>query len=185
MILASQSPRRKQLLQMAGYDFKVVPAHIDEDNVPQLSIDEYPQYLAKQKAMVIKKQFPNELIIAADTIVVLKGRIINKPKDEDEAIRMLQDLSGNRHVVISGVCVSKGNKAIVFNDKTDVYFAKIDTSEIAHYVKKYKPFDKAGAYGVQEWMGLVGIEKIEGSHYNVMGLPVHKVYRAIRELSKH
>jgi septum formation protein len=145
-------------------------------------VDEAAKYIARQKALAVQNELPSDsIILAADTMVVLKGRIINKPKDRDEAIRMLSDLSGNKHVVITGVVILRGEKEISFTDKTDVHFHELTPTQIAFYVDKYKPYDKAGAYAIQEWIGVVGIKSVEGDFYNVMGLPISRV---VHELSK-
>jgi septum formation protein len=182
IILASQSPRRKQLLEWAEIPFEVKVKETDESFPPNLNVGEAAKYIARQKALAVQNELPSDsIILAADTMVVLKGRIINKPKDRDEAIRMLSDLSGNKHVVITGVVILRGEKEIAFTDKTDVHFHELTTVQIAFYVDKYKPYDKAGAYAIQEWIGVVGIKSVEGDFYNVMGLPISRV---VRELSK-
>ena len=181
MILASQSPRRKDILKIAGYKFKIIKPDIDESLDATLSIDEFPVELAYQKAKQIADQYPGELVIGADTIVVLNNEIINKPVDRDDAIAMLSRLSGNMHIVITGVCVIKGQKVRKFSDKSKVHFEKLTLDEITYYVDHYKPYDKAGAYGVQDWIGMAAIKRIDGSFYNVMGLPIHKLYRLLKK----
>ena len=164
MILVSQSPRRQKILTKTGYTFEVLPAHIDENYPDNMSIEEIPVFLAEQKAMSLSAAYENEILLAADTIVVLDEQVINKPADAKEAFEMLSLLSGKTHQVISGVCIAKGE------------------DEILYYIGHHKPYDKAGAYGVQDFIGMVGIERIEGSFYNVMGLPIHKVYKALNML---
>jgi septum formation protein len=181
MILASQSPRRKDILKIAGYKFRIIKPDIDESIDETLSINEFPIELAYQKAKQIADQYPDELVIGADTIVVLNNEIINKPVDREDAIAMLGRLSGNMHTVITGVCVIKGKKIRKFSDKSKVHFEKLSLEEITYYVDHYKPYDKAGAYGVQDWIGMAAIKRIDGSFYNVMGLPIHKLYRLLKK----
>lgn len=181
MILVSQSPRRKDILTAAGYQFKIVNADIDEIYPSSMAIIDIPAYLALEKANSVKMNYPGELLLAADTIVVLEGQIIGKPINDEDAIRMLSGLSGKKHTVITGVCILKGNEVKCFSDISDVYFAKLTQNEIRHYVAQHKPLDKAGAYGVQDWIGMIAIESIRGSYYNVMGFPIHKVYRELKQ----
>lgn len=183
IILASASPRRKQMLEWAEipFDIKVIPT--DESYPPGLSPEQVPVAIARNKARVVQKQWPGEqIILAADTVVVLDGDIIGKPKDEAEAIRILSRLSGKCHRVITGVVLLRGEKELAFHDSTFVWFHTLTQEQIHGYITKYKPFDKAGAYAIQEWIGVVGIKAIEGDFYNVMGLPVSRVYRALEEI---
>ncbi|MBT3302241.1 MAG: septum formation protein Maf [Bacteroidetes bacterium] len=182
MILVSQSPRRQEILTKAGYTFEVLPAHIDENYPDNMSIEEIPVFLAEQKAMSLSAAYENEILLAADTIVVLDEQVINKPADAKEAFEMLSLLSGKTHQVISGVCIAKGEDVITFSDISLVTFRELTEDEILYYIEHHKPYDKAGAYGVQDFIGMVGIERIEGSFYNVMGLPIHKVYKALNML---
>jgi septum formation protein len=178
IVLASKSPRRLQLLTEIGLKFRVVN-HLDMDEVypSVLKREEIPLYLAKAKASFYESFLEsNTLLITADTIVWLENEVIGKPVDAEDAIRMLIRLSGNMHEVFTGVCLKTIASEKIFFASSKVYFRKITEEEIRYYVDKYKPFDKAGAYGVQEWIGYVGVEKIEGSYYNVMGLPVQKLY---------
>lgn len=178
IVLASKSPRRQQLLTEIGIKFRVVN-HLDMDEVypSVLKREEIPLYLAKAKASFYESYLEqNTLLIAADTIVWLENEVIGKPVDTEDAVRMLTRLSGNMHEVFSGVCLKTVSGEKTFFSSSKVYFRKISEEEIRYYVDNYKPFDKAGAYGVQEWIGYVGVEKIEGSYYNVMGLPVQKLY---------
>ncbi len=178
IVLASKSPRRQQLLTEIGIKFRVVN-HLDMDEVypSVLKREEIPLYLAKAKAAFYESYLEqNTLLITADTIVWLENEVIGKPVDAEDAVRMLTRLSGNMHEVFSGVCLKTVSSEKTFFASSKVYFRKISEEEIRYYVDNYKPFDKAGAYGVQEWIGYVGVEKIEGSYYNVMGLPVQKLY---------
>ena len=182
IILASQSPRRKQLLQWAEIPFDVVVKETEESFSVGLKVEEAAIYIARQKALAIESLVPeHSIILAADTIVVLKGRIIGKPKDRQEAIRILTDLSGHKHIVITGVVIRQNEKEIAFADSTDVYFHELTKEQIEFYVDKYEPYDKAGSYAIQEWIGVVGIKSVNGDFYNVMGLPVSRV---VQELEK-
>jgi len=180
IILASQSPRRKQLLQWAEIPFDVAVKETDESFPEGLNVEEAAIYIAKQKALAVESLVPEDsVILAADTIVVLKGRIIGKPKDREEAIRILTDLSGQKHTVITGVVIKQREKEIAFADSTDVYFHRLIKEQIEFYVDKYEPYDKAGAYAIQEWIGVIGIKWVNGDFYNVMGLPVSRVVREL------
>lgn len=180
IILASQSPRRKQLLEWAEIPFEVMVSNTDESFSPEHSFEEAAIHIARNKAMAIVPQNKEQLpILAADTIVVCNERIIGKPKDRDDAISILQELSGNTHKVITAVIIIIGSKEIAFADTTSVTFHRLTEEQIIFYVDKYKPYDKAGAYAIQEWIGVVGIKSIEGDFYNVMGLPVSRVVREL------
>jgi len=182
IILASQSPRRKQLLEWAEVLFDVVVKETDETFPDHLNVNDAAIYIARQKALAVGSIVPvDSIILAADTIVVLKGRIIGKPMNRGEAVRILSDLSGNKHTVITGVVITKGKTEVSFADSTDVYFHSLTRAQIEFYVDKYKPYDKAGAYAIQEWIGVVGIESVVGDFYNVMGLPVSRVVQALNE----
>lgn len=183
IILASQSPRRKQLLEWAEVPFEIVVKETDETYPAGMKVEEIAIHIARQKAIAVQPVVqPDAIILAADTIVVLKGRIIGKPRNREEAIRILSDLSGNKHVVITGVVIKKENKEIAFADSTDVYFHELTLKQIEFYVDKYKPYDKAGAYAIQEWIGVIGIQSVNGDFYNVMGLPVSRVVRELKKL---
>lgn len=181
IILASSSPRRQQLMKEAGIVFEVRTKDTDEVYPPELKVEVIPVYLAQLKAAAFKGELKaTDLLITADTIVSLHGRMIGKPHDRADAIRILNELSGNKHTVITGLCLTTAFEQKSIPVFTDVYFRKLDEGEIVYYVDKYKPFDKAGAYGIQEWIGYVGIERIDGSFYNVMGLPVQTLYRELK-----
>ncbi|MEO1052781.1 MAG: Maf family nucleotide pyrophosphatase [Bacteroidota bacterium] len=182
LILASKSPRRKQILFEAGFDFVVKTIEVEETYPPDLSADEVPVYLAQKKAEAFNEEITNEIVITADTIVKLKNKVIGKPKSLDEAAKMLKSLSGNMHEVVSGVCIKSTDRHELVKDVTKVYFKKLDKKEIQYYLDHYKPLDKAGSYGIQEWIGMIGVEKIEGSYFNVMGLPIHKVYDTLTRM---
>ncbi len=183
IILASQSPRRKQLLQWAEVPFEVFVKETDESYPQNLSVTDIAIHIAKNKALAVQKEIGTTLpILAADTIVVLGNEIIGKPKDRDDAVATLSKLSGNHHKVITGVVILHGTKQICFADVTDVEFHTLTQQQIEFYVDKYKPYDKAGAYAIQEWIGVTGIKSITGDFYNVMGLPVSRVVKAIDNL---
>jgi len=183
IVLASNSPRRRELLAGLDIDFEVKTIPDIEESYPEtLEKEEIPVYIAKKKAQAYYKYLKeNTLLITADTIVWLEGNVYGKPKDEAEAKEMLRILSGKTHEVITGVCLTGLKKQQSFYVSSQVKFAKLEEDEIDYYVKKYKPYDKAGAYGVQEWIGYIGVEKIEGSFYNVMGLPVRALYTYLKE----
>jgi septum formation protein len=182
LVLASNSPRRKQILEEAGITFTVRTKDIPENYPAHLNAVEVPSYLARLKAQAFIIS-GDETIITADTIVLLDGIILEKPSGYEEAFSMLKSLSGKKHQVITGVCLLNKNIEIIFSDTTDVYFRQLSDAEINFYLEHYKPFDKAGSYGIQEWLGMVGIEKISGSYFNVMGLPIHKLYAELKKLS--
>jgi septum formation protein len=182
IILASQSPRRKQLLEWAEVPFDIVVRPTNEMYPPGLSINEVPVYIARQKALAVQaERGPGFTILAADTIVVLKEKIIGKPKDKSEAMNILTALSGKKHEVITGVVIRRDEKEISFADTTEVWFHELSNEQIEFYIDNYKPYDKAGAYAIQEWIGVIGIKSVKGDFYNVMGLPVSRV---VRELDK-
>lgn len=184
IILASQSPRRKQLLEWAEIPFDIMVKPTSEDYPPGLEPEEIAVYIARQKAYAVQEQVQkDETILAADTIVVLGESIIGKPVHREEAVSILFALSGEKHKVITGVVIAKGEKEISFADVTEVEFHKLTLEQIEFYVDKYKPYDKAGAYAIQEWIGVVGIKSINGDFYNVMGLPVSRVVKALEEMN--
>ena len=182
IILSSNSPRRKELLAGLDVDFevKVIP-NINQSYPDNLSAHEIPKYIAVEKAAAYNIS-DSELVITADTVVVLNNIVLGKPKDAQEAIEMLRMLSGNTHEVITGVCLTTATKQNSFSVSTEVTFKKISEDEINYYVSKYHPFDKAGAYGIQEWIGYIGVTSIKGSYFNVMGLPVQRIYDEIGKL---
>ncbi len=183
IILASQSPRRQELLRGLDIDFITHSADIDEVYPDNLKAEEIPMYLAEQKANAMLSNLQkDDLLITADTIVWMNGKAINKPKDRTDAYKMISELSGNEHTVYTGVQITTTKQKINFFSETKVTFSVLDESEINYYLDKYEPYDKAGAYGIQEWIGYIGIEKIEGSYYNVMGFPLHQIYQNLKEL---
>ena len=180
IILGSSSPRRNELLKSLGFDFIINPSNADENYPLNLKGHEIPVFLAEKKASSFNGVLTEtDLLITADTIVWCEGEIFNKPINFEEGKLMLQTLSGKMHEVFTAVCLKSANKQIIFYDATKVYFKKFTNEEIEYYLNKYKPYDKAGSYGVQEWIGYIGIEKIEGSFYNVMGLPVKKLHEEL------
>ena len=183
LILASASPRRQQLMKDAGFTFEVRLKNVEEKYPQELHCENVPEYLSKVKASAFREELKaDEVLITADTVVCIHDRILGKPADRKEAISMLQELSGNRHLVVTGVSVTTRTEQLSFSSRTDVFFKRLSNEEIEFYVDTYKPFDKAGAYGIQEWIGYIGIERIEGSFYNVMGLPIQKLYETLRKL---
>lgn len=190
IILASQSPRRKQLLEWAEINFEVITASTNETFPNGMEVEKIPIFIAKQKALAVKEKIKNahylqlfgKPILAADTIVVLNNNIIGKPIDRKDAINILTNLSGKKHQVITGVVILKNKNEISFSDLTEVEFHELTQQQIIFYVDKYKPYDKAGAYAIQEWIGVIGIKKIVGDFYNVMGLPISKVVQHLHSL---
>lgn len=181
-ILASKSPRRNQLLQSLGIKFQVMVKDVEENYPKNLIKEEIPVFLAELKAKpFLLEAKENDLIITADTIVYFKGKVLGKPKDSIDAFQMLQQLSGKEHQVITGVCLTAQHKQKSFHSISNVQFKNLTDSEIEYYVSEFQPYDKAGAYGIQEWIGSVGITHIEGSFYNVMGLPIQKLYEEIQK----
>jgi len=183
IILASKSPRRSFLLRELGLDFEISSAGIAEDYPPHLRKEEIVKYLCLKKAEALKKSLNDNktLIISADTIVWIEDKVLNKPSGYEEAFDMLNQISGKMHEVVSGVCLMSLKKEVVFHVLSRVYFKPLSEEEIKYYLNRFKPYDKAGAYGIQEWIGYVGIEKIEGSFYNVMGLPVARLYEELKQ----
>jgi septum formation protein len=180
IILASASPRRKQLLEWAEIPFEVLPGEAEELVPGGMPILEIPIFLASQKAAMVRPLVGVEkIILAADTIVVLDQEVLSKPKDREDAIRMLTLLSGREHEVITGVSLTRSKKEILFSETTRVRFHQLSQAGIAHYVDQYRPYDKAGAYAIQEWIGVIGIQAIHGDFYNVMGLPVSRVVQEL------
>ncbi len=183
-ILASQSPRRKQLLEWAEVDFEIIVESTDESYPGNLPPDQVAVHIAVGKARAVQQKTGEErLIIAADTIVVVDNDIIGKPAHREEAISILKRLSGRHHQVITGVCLLRSREEVLFADTTGVEFHPLTDEQITFYVDKYKPYDKAGAYAIQEWIGVVGIKSVNGDFYNVMGLPVSRVVQALEQLS--
>ncbi len=181
LILASQSPRRQELLKGLCVDFEIKTKQIDESYPSNLKEAEVPTFIALKKADAFKEDLsPNDILITSDTVVCLDSEILEKPLDAKDAKRMLRALSGKQHTVYSAVCLTSKDKQISFCDSTLVKFKVIDQEEIEFYIERFKPFDKAGAYGVQEWIGYIGIEQMIGSYYTVMGMPMHLLYEELK-----
>ena len=181
LILASGSPRRRNILRQLGIDFKEISADVDESFPDGMTPDQTAIFLAKKKADFFKELItdPKNILITDDTLVLIDGRILGKPDGRADAEIMLKTLSGKMHQVVTGICIRSREKQHVFTSWTDVYFKTLSDAEIDYYLEHFKPYDKAGAYGIQEWIGYIGITRIEGSYFNVMGLPVQKLYEAL------
>ena len=175
IILASKSPRRKELLELLDLNFTVEVLEVNEVFPESLDVTKVAEYLANLKADAFTNIPTDTVVITADTIVILDEQILGKPKDKAEAIKMLKTLSNRSHKVITGVCIKSKDKTVSFSNTTKVFFKELSSSEIDYYIENYKPFDKAGSYGIQEWIGAIGITKIEGSYFNVVGLPIQEL----------
>jgi septum formation protein len=180
LILASSSPRRQYLLTEAGFEFSIEKPDTDESFPPDMPVDQVAKYLAAKKAEYFRLNLHDQIVVTADTVVILFNKILNKPGNRAEACEMLSALSGRTHLVMTGVCIISKEKEESFDDTTEVTFQALTKDEIEFYVDHYKPYDKAGAYGAQDWIGMVAIKKISGSYFNVMGLPIHKVYEHLK-----
>ncbi len=181
IILASNSPRRKDLLSMAGIQFSVQSKNVDENHPDNASLQEIPLLLAQKKAHAFSAEITNEdIVIGADTVVILNNKIYEKPTDRNDAISMLQELCGNTHTVVTGVCIFSKQKEVSFSKSTQVTFNQLTTEEITYYVDNFKPYDKAGSYACQEWIGAVAISKFDGDYFNVVGLPINEVYKVLK-----
>lgn len=185
IILASSSPRRSQILKEAGFEFEILKIDVDELFDAAMSINQVPLYLAKKKMFAAKQLIKNDsIIITADTVVILENSIIGKPENEEDAFRILKALSGKMHSVITGVCIRRNEIELEVESITKVYFETVTDEEINFYLQNYKPYDKAGAYAIQEWIGINKISKIEGDYYNVVGFPMSKIYPVLMELKE-
>jgi septum formation protein len=183
IILASGSPRRQQFFKDLDLDFEIRLKEVDEIYPPELKAEQITDFLARLKADAFKNEIgENEILITSDTIVWHKGKALGKPKDYDDAVAMLQTMSGDTHEVITSVCFTSQNKSEILHEVTKVTFNQLNDEAIRYYLDRHKPFDKAGAYGIQDWIGLTGISKIEGSYTNVVGLPTHRVYEFLNKL---
>lgn len=183
IILASKSPRRQELLRLMDMDFRIVLKEVDESYPEGLKPEEIAVYIAEKKALAFDEETQDEIVLTADTIVEINGLILGKPETPEHAVEMLKMLSGNVHRVITGVCLMYKGQINKFYDVSEVFFRKLTDEEITSYVEKYQPMDKAGAYGIQEWVGLTGIQRINGSYTNVVGLPTEKVYQQLLKFS--
>ncbi|MDP2540572.1 septum formation protein Maf [Tenacibaculum discolor] len=183
IILASNSPRRQELIKSLDIPFSIKTKEVEEIYPKELKHSEITDFLADLKATPFKKELKeNELLITSDTIVWINKRALGKPKNYEEAFQMLKEISNNKHEVITSICITSKSFQKTVNDTTFVNFRELSDEEIDYYINTYKPFDKAGAYGIQEWIGKIGITKIEGSYFNVMGFPVHKLYKELSKL---
>ena len=182
ILLASASFRRRELLTQLGVQYSLVKPSQEEEVVPSdICVEDVSEYLACQKSNAYNELKGNDLLITADTTVIVDNKILGKPKDYSDAFQMLRLLSGKTHLVVTGVCLRSVDKVVSFSVKTEVTFSKLDDEEIRFYIENYKPFNKAGAYGIQEWIGKVAVEGINGSFYNVVGLPVQRLYRELKK----
>ncbi len=182
ILLASASFRRRELLTQLGVQYSLVKPSQEEEVVPlDICVEDVSEYLACQKSNAYNDLKDNDLLITADTTVIVDNKILGKPKDYSDAFQMLRLLSGKTHLVVTGVCLRSVDKVVSFSVKTEVTFSKLDDEEIRFYIENYKPYDKAGAYGIQEWIGKVAVEGINGSFYNVVGLPVQRLYRELKK----
>ncbi len=179
--MASNSPRRKQLLEDAGFEFSVNTIDFDEVFPEDLEVHKVAEYLAIEKNKAHREAFNSGLILTADTVVIFTDKILGKPSSSEEARKVLKILSGKIHEVMTGVCISSEEKQVAFSNLTEVKFHELSEDEIDHYVNTAKPIDKAGSYGIQEWIGLIGVEWIKGSYFNVVGLPVDQVYQVLKQ----
>lgn len=183
LLLASKSPRRRELLSQLGFDIQFISIDVDEHLSSPISPADVAEHLARRKASAYSGTLASdEVLVTADTVVVHDGHVMGKPADRDEAIAMLRELSGQRHTVYTGVCLRTADGTTSFTEATDVYFNPLSNKDIAYYVDTYLPYDKAGAYGIQEWIGMVGIARIDGCYYNVVGLPVARLYETLRAI---
>lgn len=181
LVLASKSPRRQELLRAADIPFTLVDVEVDESFPSDMVVEDVPEYIARKKAeAALPLVPPDSLVLGADSVVLLNNRVYGKPSSREEALQMLAELSGHRHMVITGVFIGNHDRAVSFSDYTTVWMDRLHRDELNFYVDQYAPFDKAGAYGIQEWLGWSKISRIEGSFANVMGLPVHRVYDTLR-----
>lgn len=180
LILASKSPRRREILSGAGFDYVVKAMAVPEDYPDSLPLASVAAYLAKKKAMAYEGLSGDEILVTADTVVIHQDTLLGKPADAAEARQMLRQLQGDKHLVVTGVCLRSTDKTVVFDDTTEVYFNALTEEEIAYYVDAHNPLDRAGAYGIQDWVGMVGVARIEGNYFTVMGLPIHKVYDELK-----
>lgn len=180
IVLGSKSPRRQELIKLLGLPFKIRTKEVEENYPESLDSKDVAPYLAQLKTVPLLADLSeNEVLLTSDTVVVLENEVLGKPQNSEEAFSMLRSLSGRMHKVITGVDLSSKDKNFTFATTTKVFFSKLTDEEINYYITEYQPFDKAGSYGIQEWIGMIGVEKIEGCFYNVMGLPVHDVYKAL------
>ncbi|MCT2563535.1 Maf family protein [Chryseobacterium herbae] len=182
LLLASQSPRRKELLSSLGFDFEVVKIDCEEILPESIEIGEAAAYLSELKAKAFRNLTDDEVLLTADTVVAAEGQILGKPKDENDARQMLRMLSGKTHQVYTGITIKSANKTCTETDVADVELDEMTDDEINYYIQNYKPFDKAGSYGIQEWLGMAKITRLNGSFYTIMGLPTHLVYKILNEI---
>lgn len=185
IVLGSQSPRRSQLLEQLGFDFEIRTQDADEVFPEAMHPEDVPAFLSRMKARVLEPNLQdNELLITADTVVIINDEVIGKPKDAEDAFEMISNLSNSMHKVVTGVTIMDKENFVSFSETTYVIFRRLSEADIKHYLHEYKPFDKAGGYGIQDWIGMIGVEKIDGCYYNVMGLPTSRLYTELLEFVK-
>lgn len=180
IILGSGSPRRKELLAMLGFEFEVIVKEVEETYPAKMNPTQVPVFLAQKKALAFKLEHASDLLITADTVVICEHEVLGKPENEAHALEILSKLAGKMHTVVTGVNLHSLEKSHSFSDRTEVYFSALTDDEIIYYIRKFQPFDKAGAYGIQDWIGLRAISRINGSYTNVVGLPTEKLYQEIQ-----
>ena len=181
LLLASGSPRRQYLLKHAGFEFTVHVPQVSEDFAESMPAETVPRFLAERKAEALRPNITNEIIIAADTVVIIDGRVLNKPANAEDAFAMLSMLNGRTHRVVTAVCLMDKTHQLTFADRTRVTFARLTDEELKFYIERDKPFDKAGGYGAQDWIGMIGISRIEGSYFTVMGMPMHRLNQELKK----
>lgn len=181
--LASKSPRRQELLKLMDLPYELVLKEVDESFPADLALEQVAEYIANKKAAAFDQDLENAILITADTVVLIDGEILGKPFDEADAFSMLSKLNGREHLVITGVTLKSANKSFSFSDTTKVTFTQLKEDQLWYYIKNYKPFDKAGAYGIQDWIGVLGVKSIVGSYTNVMGLPTERLHKELANFS--
>ena len=182
--LASKSPRRQELLKLMNLPYKLLLKEVDESFPADLALEKVAEYIAEKKSAAFDEVLDNAVLITADTVVLIDGEILGKPIDESDAFAMLSKLNGREHLVITGVTLKSADKTLSFSDTTKVTFSQLTDEQLWYYIKNYQPFDKAGGYGIQDWIGLVGVKAINGSYTNVMGLPTERLYKELEKLSQ-
>ena len=182
--LASKSPRRQELLKLMNLPYELLLKEVDESFPADLALEKVAEYIAEKKSAAFDEVLDNAILITADTVVLIDGEILGKPADEVDAFAMLSKLNGREHLVITGVTLKSADKTLSFSDTTKVTFSRLTEEQLWYYIKNYQPFDKAGAYGIQDWIGVLGVKAIDGSYTNVMGLPTERLYKELEKFSQ-